>query len=401
MSGSEKIIYEMLTPDGQRITGVSQNDYDSFIRKSRAQGMTIIKIKRKKLKMAQGRFASDDFKSGIEELCYLVNSGMKIDQAVSMVIKSSKKIAVIDFWEAVLQELRKGNQFSKALEKTGAQKGFSVSSFYKSLLSIGEETSDLGGSLTKLLEYLEFKNSLLNEVKSALAYPLFLIAVTIIALVVIVGVILPKFARIFSASDIEKLPAISRFVLSFGNISPTTFFYTAVGLLFLIVLIFFYSKLIQNWFKKALVYLPIVKGINLKMELANALSSLGVILNSGISISRALALAASVTGHPFLKSLFEQSIHEVKKGRQLSESWMDSDIIPSEVISMISVGEESVKLGDVFVSLGKRYLDKFKQDVSWFLTLLEPAVILIMGLIVGGVVTAVTLGVVSMNDAFL
>jgi len=173
-----------------------------------------------------------------------------------------------------------------------------------------------------------------------------------------------------------------------------------VGAVIIISLLFF-GDFLKAKARHLLIYIPGVKNVNIKMELANAFSSLGVMMDSGIGVSRALTLAAAVTNHPFLKALLEQSVQEVKEGRHLSEIWMESELIPAEAISLIAVGERSAKIGSVMETLGNRFLMQFKKEVSWFLTLLEPGVIIVMGIIVGGVVIAVTMGLISMNDAFL
>jgi len=111
-----------------------------------------------------------------------------------------------------------------------------------------------------------------------------------------------------------------------------------------------------------------------------------------------LRQTARVARLPALKSLLEQSIEEVKKGNKLSAVWSDSRTIPPDVISLMIVGENSARLGDIMQELGTRFLLSFKRDVKTLTTWLEPAIILILGGFVGFIVVAIALALVSINE---
>lgn len=390
--------YEAHTSGGQRITGSFQGDWDAFKAEIRAKKLTVFKVEQRNVRLKKGKFKHVDLLSGIEELSYLVGSGMKINLALQLIIKNAAKESVKTFWENVLHEIKAGKQFSKALRKSSLDQNMNFPQFYVNVLAVGEDIGELGHSLVNLKNYLQFKKTLVSEIQTALAYPAFLICLTVLAIGVIFGVILPKFASIFTAAEMARLPLISRMVFQSGQYVMDHLTLLALAAAAVVLLVLLASgHLIRNAFK-ILSRAPFIRTIILQLELANVFTSLGIMLSGGIELNRALKQAANVAGLPQLKSTLELSINEIKKGRRLSDTWAENDIIPNEVVSLTLVGENSAKLDTIMTEVGERYLTKFQERVKRAVTLLEPGIILVMGLVVGFFVTAIALGLVSLND---
>jgi len=123
-------------------------------------------------------------------------------------------------------------------------------------------------------------------------------------------------------------------------------------------------------------------------------------LRGGVEINRAIKFSISVTSHPQIKNILEETVIELKKGRKISETWGRYSIIPPDVVALVSVGENSANLDEILARLGKKYMEDFKSEVSKLLTFLEPAIIVIVGLFIAFIVIAILLAVLSMSDVF-
>ncbi|RLF88320.1 hypothetical protein DRN43_06080, partial [Thermococci archaeon] len=150
--------------------------------------------------------------------------------------------------------------------------------------------------------------------------------------------------------------------------------------------------------KKAFMHLPFFNVIVLNIELANIFSSLGAMLKSGLELDKALKQANRVAELPYLKALLEETLNEVKKGRRISQIWGNSEVIPREIVSLIVVGENSARLGDVMTNLGSRFLDRFQQVIRKYLAFLEPAIIIFLGFFIGIIVISVMLAVINLSN---
>jgi general secretion pathway protein F len=124
-------------------------------------------------------------------------------------------------------------------------------------------------------------------------------------------------------------------------------------------------------------------------------------LGGGVDVSRALKLSSSVVGSQKLISLLSETNDEIRKGNRISQVWSSNDLIPEDAVSLVVVGESSARLGEIFDTLGKRYLDNFKTGIARSLSLLEPLIIVFVGIFIALVVISIMLSVVSLGDVAL
>ncbi len=395
-------IYEGVTKSGEKVTGKFIGSYQELVNELKREGILLTKVKEETKKQKKGKFTTEDFANTIEELDYLVTSGVQLDKAISIMIKNSSKQSVGEFWETVLRKLKEGKTLSVALKETGIEKKFNIPEFYINIISVGEEIGDLHSAFKDILEDLNFRENLKKEIKSATAYPAFLLIVSILTVFFVSGFILPKFSDIFTEKELEKLPAISKITLDFGKFVNEHIDVILIGLFitFGLLIYMFSSGFFSKNLSKIIYSIPLVKNIALKVELSNIFSSLGTMLEGGVEISRALKLSSKIARNRTLQNIMNETVNEIKKGKRISNVWARYDIIPDNVISIVAVAEQSAKLGEVFKNLGKRYMESFKNDVSRILTYLEPAIIVILGLFVAFIVVAIMLAVVSVSDIY-
>lgn len=374
-----------------------------LVNEIRARGIILTSIREDRKSMRRGRYSLKDFKNNSEELYHLISAGIKLDHALAMVIKNTRKQSVHDFWEGVLARIKGGQQFSAALRVGFAQHEFGGGELYINVLAVGEEIGDLKSAFKNLLDYLEFKFSLLKEIKSAISYPLFLIGMSMVTVVIVCGFILPRFAKIFTADELKKLPTISKITIGYGKFLNDHFsLITLIAVISLGLIVWLATTpAFVARFKKWSYSIPFVGSFMILSDLANLFSSLGSMLGGGVDVSRALKLSAAVVGSQQLTNLLAETNEEVRKGNRISQVWSCNDLIPEDAVSLVVVGESSARMGEIFETLGKRYLDSFKTDISRLLGYLEPLIIVCVGFFIALIVISIMLSVVSLGDVAL
>lgn len=395
--------YEGLTRNGDKVSGTMFGVEADLVNEIRAKGIILTSIKEDRKSMRRGKYSLRDFKNNCEELYHLVSAGIKLDQAIATLVKNTRKQAVHDFWEGVLARIKEGQQFSAALRESFARHDFRGGELYINILAVGEEVGDLKSAFKNLLEYLEFKFSLIKEIKSAISYPLFLIAMSMVTVVIVCGFILPRFAKIFTADELKKLPTISKLTIGYGKFLNAHFpVITLIAVSVVCVIVWLAATpAFTARFKKWAYTLPVVGDYMLLSDLANLFSSLGSMLGGGVDLSRALKLSAAVVGSGKLINLLTETNEEVRKGNRISQIWSCNDMIPEDAVSLVVVGESSARMGEIFDTLGKRYLDNFKTGIARVLGLLEPLIIVLVGLFIALIVISIMLSVVSLGDVTL
>lgn len=390
--------YEAIVSSGESIKGVFKGSESDFERMISQKKLTLTNIKKVKEKLDKSKFSNDDFLEFIEELYYLTKSGMPIDRALKMLTKTAKKESQVNILKSILNELKAGEQLSLSLKKALEKEKVKVDSLTISFISTAEEVGDLSNGLFQLFEYLTFQKKIRSDIKQALAYPLFLVGMSVVVAFLIFFLIIPRFSTIFSPEEFEQLPAISHFVLSLGtylNDHMGTFF---VGFAVLAGLIVFVLKKVEIPWLSIMHRIPKISNIIVDLQLTIVYNAMSTMLVGGLELDKALKQMQKIKLLPELQDLLKNTLFEIKRGQNLSTIFEVSRIIPSSDIALLHVGESSATLDKVFKSLGVRHSDAFNANVKKLLSLLEPAVIVGLGVFIAFIVIAIMMAIMSMTD---
>jgi len=390
--------YEARSSNGELLKGSYKGTREGFENFIRANGLTLLSFEEKKIKLKGGRFSESDFQSFVEELYYLLDSGMPIDKSLKLLIKNAQKESVRAFLTQVLQGISSGEQLSKAIESAQKAQGQRPNRLAVSIIGSGEEVGNVAGALKTLNDYLLFREKTASEIRQAMAYPTFLIIMSVLMVFFVFFIIVPKFTVIFSPKELDNLPFISRIVLKGGLYVNDHKTMILVGAAALAVTIPLLVKWLKANFHRFALKLPVISELVVYIELSRIFNSLGIMLQGGIKIDKAIKQSIGLTRIKEIQSMLKEGLHEIKKGNRLSDVFSGYAILPSQVVSMISVGENSARLDDVFLNLSKRFSETFQKKTKRALGLLEPMVIVIMGLFIAVIVVAIMLAVISISD---
>ncbi|MFA4916757.1 MAG: type II secretion system F family protein [Syntrophales bacterium] len=390
--------YNCIDPSGREIKGViSSLDRKNAVTKLREQGLTIIELagkkpKREKMFSLKKGFGDQDVYNISRELSILLKAGIRIDNAIKLLMNPSMNQELRELLSLVLSDIKAGKNVAQAFSLTGR-----FSSLFVTMVHVGEAVGNLQTAFENIAQYYKFQIQFKGEIRNALTYPLFLIFASIVTLLVIFNFIIPRFFSIFGASTVAPpLPAKILYTIS-GWLSFTNLF-LAAG--FVIISIILWKKINPSKLKlpslyNYLLHLPLVGRLILNLELSRFSYAMYSTLQSGIEFIKALKLSAAIIQNPRLRNPIEALIEQIKGGRKIADVFSQVPFLPEMMHNMIRVGEGSGNLKEIFFELYQVFDERFKNTTKKVLVLVEPVIIVIMGLIVGLIVVSLILTVMS------
>ncbi len=340
------------------------------------------------------RVSLADLEFVTSELSLLLATGIRIDRGLDIIRKTKAKPVLAKLLSDLSQSLKKGSSLSQACR--AHPKVFD--GLYCNLIELGEASGDLAGTFAGLSQDLKFKRDLRKKIVSAITYPVVIFFVCVLSILFIFNVIIPKMADMFA--NIEQLPWYTQVMLgtsAWFNQNQSLLF---LGLVTAFAGVYFASKneRIIAWWHRIVLQLPICGTAVKTVERIRFNTGLSLMLKAGVPIDKALALATGNIRNQQLHAELEVARKKVKRGNQLTPSLQQSSLYPSFYISLLEVGEESGKLETVFDEIASRSRQDFETWTDRITSLLEPLMILFMGVFVGGVVVVMMLSMISLND---
>jgi len=330
-----------------------------------------------------------------EDLATLLGAGLTLDRSLQILRDAADKQALTSLLAEVLKAVEKGSYLSDALANHPKQ----FSQFYVNMVKAGEAGGFLDLILERMSLYLRDTSDLKEYIVSAMIYPLFLLCTSGISIIVLLTYVIPKFAVIFA--DLGQAIPLSTQVL----LSLAAFFqkYVLLLLIIFVALIFFwrrFSKTPAGRYRldSFLTSLPVAGAFIQELETARFARTLGTLIKSGVPILGSLTLVQGVIRNRVIAESLEVIRERVREGEALSKPLADNDRFPKLAIQMITVGEETGRLDEMLFKIGDIYEKKVRNFIKKGISLMEPAVILIMGIIIGFIVISMLMAIFSMND---
>lgn len=291
-----------------------------------------------------------------------------------------------DTLDEVADDLQAGNSISQSLAKHPDI----FSDFYVSMVRSGEESGRLDEIFNYLADYLDRTYQVASKVRGALIYPAFVISVFVVVMALMLTMIIPKITAILLESG-RELPIYTKLV-----IWTSEFFihYGLFALIFLVVGGFFLAKYIKTEegsfaFDKFRLNVPYLGDLYKKLYLSRVADNMSTMIASGIPMLRAIEVTSSVVGSGLYRKILAESLEAVKGGSVLSASLSNYAEVPSIMVQMIKVGEETGELGNILNTMAKFYQREVTNAVDTLIDLIEPLMVVVLGVGVGVLLAAV------------
>ncbi len=296
----------------------------------------------------------------------------------------------------IADDLQEGSTISKALTKHKDV----FSDFYVNMVAAGEESGKLDQTFAFLADYMERQYEVTSKVKHALVYPAFVVVTMIGVMVMMLTFVIPQMAPILEESG-QELPIYTKAVLGLSNFVMN---YGIIALAIIVIGSMFIGKYVRGSGKASFdqfkLDIPFVGKLFEKLYLSRIADNMNTMILSGISMLRALETTSSIVGSEIYKSILMESTQEVRAGKSLSIALARYPEIPSIMVQMIKVGEETGELGNILKTLAKFYQKEVVAAVDTMIDLIEPAMIVLLGLGVGSLLAAVLLPIYNMASGF-
>ncbi|HMR02134.1 MAG TPA: type II secretion system F family protein [Candidatus Competibacter phosphatis] len=329
-----------------------------------------------------------------QQLASLLHAGMPLDRALTIQIGVTEDEQAKPVLERVQEKVRGGSSLADALEVQGV-----FSRFYLNMIRAGEAGGALDVVLKRLTEFLERSQALRETVTSALIYPIILLSVSALSVIILLTFVVPQFQRLFADAG-KALPLATQIVIAVGDGFR---YYWWVGAILVVLLSAVVRRQLSQPESRArwddrFLRLPLFGDLIAKVETARLSRTLGTLLGNGVSMLNALTIVRETLSNQVLAGALGEVAEHVKTGRGLADPLLEAGRFPKLAVQMIRVGEETGQLQEMLLQVADTYDGEVQTAVKRLLTLLEPALILGLGVIIAGIIMSILVAILSLND---
>lgn len=328
------------------------------------------------------------------QLAIMFKSKVPLMEIFQTIVKQTKNQALRDIILKISEEVEGGTSLSAALSSYPSV----FSSFYVNMVKAGEASGKLNEVFIYLADYLEKEGKLKSKIAGAFVYPGFITMVFIIVIYVIAIMVIPTLSQVLTQTD-KDLPAITKFVIGFSDFIRTKGWMIILGAVILIGGIYYTfkrSEKLRNSFFTLVLVIPLVGGFLKKIYLARIALNFSTLVSGGIQVSQALGITAQVVGNPVYRRIIMEAKEEVRNGQKISSVLEHyPQYISPLFFQMIVVGEKTGTLESSLINVVGFYEEETDRALESFAKLLEPVMIIILGLLVAGLIAAVLLPIYS------
>ncbi|MDP2097835.1 MAG: type II secretion system F family protein [Methylobacter sp.] len=349
-----------------------------------------------RLGIKQSKLSQKDIALFTGELATLLESGLPLDKSLLVLIDLTEdNERVTKLIGRVLEKVKGGATLADALEK---QSGI-FSKFYLNMIRAGEAGGSLGEVLTRLSEYLERSRELKETVSTALIYPAILLIMSLASLFVMLTFVVPQFSEMFESAG-KALPVSTQIVVGLAEWLQS---YWWVLFLAVVFATSYMNLQMADPVKKKVwdgrfLKLPLAGTIILNKETANITRTLGTLLGNGVSILASLVIVRETVDNLVLADAIADTEMQLKQGKNMSDALLEKGIFPKMAMQMIKMGEETGRLEEMLLRVATIYDKQLRVAIARMLALLEPALIISLGLMIAGIIVSILLAILSVND---
>lgn len=388
-------VCRVATEDGAVISESSlAPSFSECKRRFEEQGFCVLSIKRdwKKIEIPllpfEKKIKDKDFILFNQELIALIKAGYPIVKSIDIIISRVKNHHLKELLMAVQTDIRAGKSLSEAFAPYEDQ----FSTVYLASLMAGERSANLDGTINRYIDYAKIISMAKSKIRAALAYPTLLLFFSLVLLLILINFVIPSFSQFYADFDSE-LPGVTRSLMVFSFFVREHMLYVLVFFLLLLVAYFMMKRKEKTLILLHRLKLKIPYGRIIWLESAVSLfcRTLSLLLEGGISLLTAVGIARKAVPNKYLQHLMSSLQDSIKNGESLSESLLKAQFFTPLSVDMIRIGESSANLEGMLSDVADVYDERIRGKIDTFVSLVEPVIIVFMGLIVAGMLLSVYL----------
>ncbi|MCK5392980.1 MAG: type II secretion system F family protein [Candidatus Omnitrophica bacterium] len=347
-----------------------------------------------KHKEIRGRIKFNQVTIITRQLASLLKSGLPILKSLDILKEQSENTKLKKILDDIYDVIRNGESFSFALAKY--PKIFST--LYVGMINVGENSGNLPKVLLSISEYRTKQEALISRLRMALVYPLIVALLGVATVIFMLTFVIPRLAHIFNDSS-QSLPIPTQIIMSISHGLRQWWYWIILGLVISISLIKKFLKTDKGklFLSKLKINLPLLGKLFIKAELLSFCATLELLIKGGIPILKALNVAIPVLSNQLIKNQLRISYKELEQGGSFGVSLKKSKLFPIFMSNLILIGEESGKLDESLGEVAVNYERDTDEMVKVISTMIEPIIIVVMGVVVGFIVMAMLLPIFEIN----
>lgn len=353
-----------------------------------------IKINIKLPKWMQGKVKTKDLTQFTRQLATLVNAGLPLMRGLDVLKRQMKNPQLLDALSGISENIAAGGTFSESL--TQYPKIFDK--LYVNMVKAGEAGGVLEVVLGRLAEFAEKSEKIKNKVKGAMIYPIVVLVAAVGITAFLLVMVIPKFKQVFN--DMlggAALPAITEAVIQASEFVQNNGLQVAGAIFAIVVIMKVIGKTEQgaHFFDMLKLKMPVTGTLARRSAVSRMTRTLGTLLSSGVPILQSLVIVRDTTGNRVVSDAI-QSVHDaVKEGESMTQPLSQCTVFPPMVVSMVEVGEETGALADMLTRIANTYDDEVDNAVAGMTAAIEPALIIVLAVVVGTIVIAMFLPMIK------
>jgi type IV pilus assembly protein PilC len=330
------------------------------------------------------------------QLATMIDAGLPLVQSLEILSQQQESKAFKNIIRVIREDVEGGSTFAGALKKHPA----TFNELYTNLVVAGEEGGILDNILLRLASYIEKSEALKKKVKSALIYPATIVGVAVIVVGILMIFVIPVFETMFKSSG-QNLPLPTLIVVTLSKMIKkyVVIFIPAMVLLFFLLRKYYHTQNGRAVLDRLLLKLPVFGSLFKKIAVARFSRTLGTLVSSGVPILDGLTIVSRTSGNRVIETAILNARASIREGETIAEPLSRSNIFPPMVIQMISVGESTGALDSMLSKIAEFYEEEVDIAVVNLTSLLEPFLMVFLGIVIGGVVISMYLPIFNMASA--
>lgn len=333
------------------------------------------------------------------QLAIMLNAGLTLINALDILKKQlTNKPALLKMIVQIDDDIRAGINFSSALKKQSQHFG----SLYIALVRAGEASGKLDDILLRLADNLEKKRVLIGKIRGALIYPAILIVGMLAVMIVMITFVVPKLIEIYANFEAGELPAMTKILILISNIFVHFWPLLIIGLVGILFAIraFIRTKTGKTFTDRFILKIPVVGTVISISSLVDVTRTFSILIGSGVSILDAITIIKETSGNIVYQSAFGHVYTKVEKGESLGTALEREGVFPPILVQMAKVGEESGHLDETMMRISRYFEIQSEEAIKAMTTLIEPVILLILGVGVGFIIMSVITPIYNITNTF-
>jgi type IV pilus assembly protein PilC len=330
------------------------------------------------------------------QLAVMIRAGISLQDSLESIGEQNENTKFRAIILNIKYRIEEGRSFSQAL----AEHRDVFSNLYINMIAAAEISGSLSDMLQKLAEYLDQEAETRSQVKGAMVYPIIIAVMAVAVTIFLLCFVLPRFTAIFAGKE-HLLPKPTKMLIATSSFLRTLWFVVlpVIGVALGGFLYFIRTQIGRLWWDKTKLTLPLLKTLCRSLYITRSLHTMGVLTSAGVPILDTISITAQISGNALYKDMWLNVQREVRQGKKIASSLSGYNLMPRNVAQMIKSGEDSGSLSEVLRDVSQYYARELKTVIKTVTSMIEPIMIVVMGVLVGFIAMSIILPIFKMSSA--